>query len=30
MRAVTIRKPASELYAFWRNIENLQSVIKDP
>jgi uncharacterized membrane protein len=30
VRAVTIRKPASQLYAFWRNIENLQSVIKDP
>ena len=30
MRAVTIRKPASELYAFWRDIENLQRVIKEP
>ena len=30
VRAVTIRRPASELYAFWRKIENLQSVIKDP
>ncbi len=30
VRAVTIRKPASELYAFWRNVVNLQRVIKDP
>lgn len=30
VRAVTIRKPASELYAFWRDVENLQQVIKDP
>lgn len=30
VRAVTIRKPAAELYAFWRHIENLQRVIKDP
>ncbi|HUG12004.1 MAG TPA: SRPBCC family protein [Opitutaceae bacterium] len=28
MRAVTIRKPASELYAFWRDIENLERVIE--
>lgn len=30
VRAVTIRKPAAELYAFWRDVENLQRVIKDP
>lgn len=30
VRAVTIRQPAEKLYAFWRDIENLQSVIKDP
>ena len=30
VRAVTIRKPADELYAFWRNIVNLQRVIGDP
>jgi len=30
VRAVTIRKPASELYAFWRKVENLQLVIKEP
>lgn len=30
MRAVTIRRPAAELYAFWRDVENLQRVIKDP
>jgi uncharacterized membrane protein len=30
VRAVTIRKPAAELYAFWRNVENLQQVIKHP
>ncbi len=30
VRAVTIRRPASELYAFWRDVENLQRVIKDP
>lgn len=30
VRAVTIRKPANELYSFWRRIENLQRVIKDP
>jgi uncharacterized membrane protein len=28
--AVTIRKPAAELYAFWRNLENLMAVIKHP
>src|SRR5690606_4435966 len=30
VRACTIRKPASELYAFWRNLENLPQVIKHP
>jgi uncharacterized membrane protein len=30
VRAVTIRRPAAELYAFWRDVENLQRVIKDP
>lgn len=30
MRAVTIRRPATELYAFWRDVENLKRVIKDP
>ncbi|MFT3781965.1 MAG: SRPBCC family protein [Nibricoccus sp.] len=29
-RAVTIRKPAAELYAFWRNPENLQRIIRHP
>jgi uncharacterized membrane protein len=29
-RSVTIRKPAHELYTFWRNIENLARVIKHP
>jgi uncharacterized membrane protein len=28
--SVTIRKPAAELYAFWRNLENLTRVIKHP
>lgn len=30
VKSVTIRKPASELYAFWRNLENLPRVIKHP
>jgi uncharacterized membrane protein len=30
VRAVTIRKPAAELYAFWRQIENLARVIRHP
>lgn len=30
VRAVTVRKPASELYAFWRNVENLPQVIQSP
>lgn len=29
-RAVTVRKPADELYAFWRDIENLPVIIRDP
>lgn len=29
-RAITIRKPAKELYAFWRNLENLARIIKHP
>lgn len=29
-RAVTIRKPAAELYGFWRRLENLSQVIKHP
>lgn len=29
-RSITIRRPARELYAFWRNIENLARVIKHP
>lgn len=29
-RAVTIRRPADELFAFWRNLENLTRVIKHP
>jgi uncharacterized membrane protein len=28
VRAVTIRKPASELYRFWRDLPNLMQVIK--
>jgi uncharacterized membrane protein len=28
VRAVTIRRPAGELYAFWRDVPNLQRVIK--
>ena len=30
VRAVTILRPADELYAFWRHIENLQQVVKYP
>ncbi|HEX2099623.1 MAG TPA: SRPBCC family protein [Candidatus Synoicihabitans sp.] len=30
VHAVTIRKPAAELYAFWRNLENLPQIIKHP
>ena len=28
--ACTIRRPASELYAFWRNLENITAVVKHP
>lgn len=30
VRAITIRKPAAELYAFWRDFTNLPQVIKHP
>src|SRR6187549_2519970 len=30
VRSCTIRKPASELYQFWRSLENLERVIKHP
>lgn len=30
VKAVTIRRPASELYAFWRNLGNLPRIIKHP
>jgi uncharacterized membrane protein len=30
VRAVTIRKSAEELYAFWRNFENLMQVVRYP
>lgn len=30
VRAVTIRKPAAELYAFWRDLPNLMQVIHHP
>lgn len=30
VRACTIRKSAGELYAFWRNFENLPQIIKHP
>ena len=30
VRSCTIRKPAAELYQFWRSLENLVSVIKHP
>lgn len=30
VRAVTIRRPADELYAFWRRLENLARVIRHP
>lgn len=29
-RAVTIRKPAAELYGFWRRLENVSQVVKHP
>lgn len=30
VRAVTIRKPAEELYGFWRNLTNLPQIIHHP
>jgi uncharacterized membrane protein len=30
VRAVTIRKPAAELYAFWRHLPNLMQVVNHP
>lgn len=30
VRAVTIRRPAAELYSFWRDLENLMQVINHP
>lgn len=30
VRAVTIRRPASELYAFWRNLEQIPRVVRHP
>jgi uncharacterized membrane protein len=30
VRSCTIRKPAAELYQFWRSLENLAQVIKHP
>lgn len=30
VRAVTIRKPAAELYAFWREVTNLPQIIHHP
>lgn len=30
VRAVTIRKPADELYGFWRNLANLSQIIHHP
>lgn len=30
MWSVTVRKPAAELYAFWRNLENVMRVVKFP
>lgn len=30
VRSCTIRKPAAELYRFWRSLENLTQVIKHP
>lgn len=30
VRSCTIRKPAAELYPFWRSLENLATVIKHP
>jgi len=30
VRSVTIRRPAADLYQFWRSLENLSSIIKHP
>lgn len=30
VRAITIRKPAAELFAFWRDFSNLPTIIKHP
>jgi uncharacterized membrane protein len=30
VRAITIRRPAAELYAFWRQFENIPRVIRHP
>lgn len=30
VRAVTVRRPAAELYSFWRDVENLPRVIRHP
>lgn len=30
VRSCTVRKPAAELYQFWRSLENLTSIIKHP
>lgn len=30
VRSCTVRKPAAELYQFWRSLENLATVIKHP
>ena len=30
VRACTVRRPAAELYRFWRSLENLMQVIKHP
>jgi uncharacterized membrane protein len=30
VRSCTVRKPAAELYQFWRSLENLSQVIKHP
>jgi uncharacterized membrane protein len=30
VRSCTIRRPASELYAFWRSIENVTRIVKHP
>jgi len=30
IRACTIRRPAAELYSFWRNLENIPRVVRKP